>query len=64
MAPRLCRLLNLGRQGVAFAAGDEARAALEGDVAPQPGQRDDDAVAQPDEEVDVGDAPPYRNICL
>src|SRR5215467_598965 len=38
-------------------ARDEPRAALEGDVAPAPAQRDSEAVAEPDQEVDVGEAP-------
>src|SRR5262245_47804247 len=37
--------------------GDQPRAALEGEVVPQPGERHDETVAQPDQEIDVGDAP-------
>src|SRR5262249_2695236 len=42
---------------VSAAAGDEARAALEGHVGPEPGQGDDDAIAQADQEIDVDEAP-------
>src|SRR5215468_10702005 len=37
--------------------GDQPRAALEGEVIPQPSERDDETIAQPDQEIDVGDAP-------
>ncbi len=37
--------------------GDQPGAALEGDVAPQPGQGDDEAIAQPDQKINVHHAP-------
>ena len=40
-------------------AGDQPRAALEGDVAPCPVQRDDRPPAETDQEVDVGGAPQH-----
>src|ERR1700751_4321363 len=36
---------------------DESCAALEGDVVPQPGECDGEAVARPDQEIDVHHAP-------
>src|SRR5689334_14047767 len=49
-------LLGLARD-LARALGDQARCALVANVIPQPAQRDAQAVAQADQEVDVGDAP-------
>src|SRR5689334_14419749 len=42
---------------LATALRDQPRRALVADVDPQPAQRDAEAVAQPDQEVDVGDTP-------
>src|SRR5215467_3397955 len=36
---------------------DQPRAALEGDVVPEPGECDDEAVAQPDQKIDVHERP-------
>src|SRR5215470_16930170 len=36
---------------------DQAGAALEGQIAPKPLERDDEAIAQADQEIDVRDAP-------
>ena len=43
--------------GEALVAGDEARAAGEGEVGPDPGGEDRDAVAEADEEEDVDGEP-------
>src|ERR1700738_2914692 len=42
---------------LAAALGDEPRGALIAGVDPQPAQRDAEAVAQPDQKIDVRDAP-------
>src|SRR5262245_53984296 len=48
---------------LAAALRDQPRGALVAHVDPQPAQRDAEAVAQPDQEIDVGDAPDPPRDC-
>ena len=61
----LCRLFFRRRDVIqprAGDAGDQARAALERDVVPQPVQRDDGAFSKTDQKLDVRYAPEYTRV--